>query len=113
MSWASSERLMYVQCTSCARGVIMILFINTFSDSDAIIAIYWKAFKNDIETDKKWGFLVSLLSVFMYLSLKCKTSAISLVETACMFLIFLITSMQISMECETKESEAKFEFILT
>ena len=62
---------------------------------------------------KSGGFLVSLLSVFMYLSLKCKTSAISLVETACMFLIFLITSMQISMECEMKESEAKFEFILT
>ena len=62
---------------------------------------------------KSGGFLVSLLSVFMYLSLKCKTSAISLVETASMFLIFLITSMQISMECETKESEAKFEFILT
>ena len=57
---------------------------------------------------KSGGFLVSLLSVFMYLSLKCKTSAISLVETACMFLIFLITSMQISTECETKESEAKF-----
>ena len=68
MSWASSERLMYVQCTSCARGVIMILFINTFSDSDAIIAIYWKAFKNDIETDKKWG-LFGFSSISFHVSI--------------------------------------------
>ena len=35
------------------------------------------------------------------LSLKCKISAIWLVETACIFLIFLIATVQISMECET------------
>ena len=34
------------------------------------------------------------------LSLKCKISAIWLVETACTFLIFLIATIQISMECE-------------
>ena len=34
------------------------------------------------------------------LSLKCKISPIWLVETACIFLIFLIATAQISMECE-------------
>ena len=38
------------------------------------------------------------------LSLKYKISAIWLVETASMFLIFLIATVQISMECETQES---------
>ena len=37
-------------------------------------------------------------------SLKCKISAIWLVETACIFLIFLIATVQISMECESQES---------
>ena len=46
----------------------MILFINTFSDSDAIIAIYWKAFKNDIETDKKWG-LFGFSSISFHVSI--------------------------------------------
>ena len=34
--------------------------------------------------------------------------AIWLVETACIFLIFLITAVEISMECETQESEAGY-----
>ena len=38
------------------------------------------------------------------LSLKCKIFAISLVETACIFLICLIATVQIWMECETQES---------
>ena len=40
-----------------------------------------------------------------YLSLKCKISAVWLVETACIFLIFLIATVQISIECETQENE--------
>ena len=43
---------------------------------------------------------------FLYLSLKYKIPAIWLVETACIFLIFLIATVQTSMECETQESEA-------
>ena len=42
------------------------------------------------------------------LSLNCKISAIWLVETACIFLIFLIATVQISVECETQESEAGY-----
>ena len=34
-------------------------------------------------------------------SLKCKISAIWLVETACIFLIFLIAAVEILIECET------------
>ena len=41
-----------------------------------------------------------------YLLLKCKISEIWLVETACMFQIILIATVQISMEYETQESEA-------
>ena len=36
--------------------------------------------------------------------LKCKIPAISLVETACIFMIFVIAILQISMERETRES---------
>ena len=38
------------------------------------------------------------------LSLKCKTFAVWLVETACIFFIFLIATVQISMEFETQEN---------
>ena len=41
---------------------------------------------------------------YYYLSLKCNISAIWLVETACIFLIFLIATEQISMKCEIQES---------
>ena len=41
---------------------------------------------------------------YFNLLLQCKISAIWLVETACIFLIFLITTVQISMECETQKS---------
>ena len=41
---------------------------------------------------------------YYYLSLKCKISAVWLVETACIFLIFLIATVQMSMKCETQES---------
>ena len=40
----------------------------------------------------------------LYLTLKWKISAIWLVETVCIFLIVLIASVEISMECETQES---------
>ena len=43
--------------------------------------------------------------VCMVLSLKCKISAIWLGETVCIFLIFLIATVQVSMECETQENE--------
>ena len=43
-------------------------------------------------------------ALYYTLSLKCKTSAIWLVETASIFLIFLIIAVQISMEWETQES---------
>ena len=45
---------------------------------------------------------------FIELLLKCKISAIWLVETACIFPIFLIATTQISMECETQESETEY-----
>ena len=35
-------------------------------------------------------------------------SAICLVGTACLFLVFLIPAVQIPMECETEESEAGY-----
>ena len=44
-------------------------------------------------------------NIICTLSLKCKISAILLVETAFIFLIFLIATVQISMECETQECE--------
>ena len=40
------------------------------------------------------------------LSLQCKIFAIWLVEKVCTFLTFLIATVQISIECETKESYA-------
>ena len=43
---------------------------------------------------------------YYLLSLKCKISVFWLVKTACIFLVFLIATMQISMECETQESLA-------
>ena len=43
---------------------------------------------------------------YFALSLKCKISAIWLVEKACMYLIFLIATVQMSMECNTQESSA-------
>ena len=45
---------------------------------------------------------------YFILLLKCKISEILLFKTACIFLIFLITTMQISMECETQESQAGY-----
>ena len=39
-----------------------------------------------------------------HLSLKCKVSAISLLETACIFLILLIATVQILLEYEIRES---------
>ena len=44
------------------------------------------------------SFLIRLLL------LKRKISAIWLVEKTCMFLIFLIAQVEMSMECETQES---------
>ena len=41
---------------------------------------------------------------YIYLLLKCNLSVISLVETACTLQIFLIATVEISMECETQES---------
>ena len=41
------------------------------------------------------------------LSLKCKISAIWLVATAYIFLIFLIATVQISIECEMQENKAE------
>ena len=43
---------------------------------------------------------------YYLLSLKCKISVFWLVKTACIFLVFLIATKQISMECETQESLA-------
>ena len=41
---------------------------------------------------------------YLVLLLKCKISTISLVEKACIFVIFLTATVEISMECETQES---------
>ena len=57
----------------------------------------------------------------MHLSWKCKISAIWLVETASIFIIFLISTVLISMGYEMQESYAGctgkmykiFEFLLT
>ena len=43
---------------------------------------------------------------YMLLSLKCKISAILLVGTAYIFLIFLIATVQMSTECDAQGSEA-------
>ena len=45
-----------------------------------------------------------LIDFYGSLSLICKISAIRLVKAACIFLIFLIVPVHISMECETQES---------
>ena len=47
----------------------------------------------------------ALRSFYNNLSLKCKISAIWLVEKECIFLIFLIATVQISMKCEKQESK--------
>ena len=47
------------------------------------------------------------------MSLKCKVSAIRLVDTACIFLIFAIAAVQISVGCETQETEAGYTKHLT
>ena len=47
------------------------------------------------------------IKLLLALSLKCKISAIWLVETACIFLIFLIVKVQMLMECEMQESKAR------
>ena len=48
----------------------------------------------------------------MLLTLKSKISAIRMVATGCMSLIFLIATVKISMECETRGGIYKiFEFI--
>ena len=45
---------------------------------------------------------------------KCKISAIYLVETAYIFLIFLIVTVQISLECEPQQRDIQtFGFMLT
>ena len=41
---------------------------------------------------------------FILLLLKFKVTAVLLVETVCTFLILLIATVEISMECETQES---------
>ena len=43
---------------------------------------------------------IKLFLFYRLLLLKCKISAISLVETAFIFLVFLIATAQTSMECE-------------
>ena len=45
----------------------------------------------------------------MIIKLKCKRSANWLVETACIFLIFSIATVQISMECGMQESLARYK----
>ena len=49
----------------------------------------------------KYELIYKLIYKLYALSFKCKISAIWLVETACKFLIFLIPTVQISLECET------------
>ena len=46
--------------------------------------------------------------IYKYFSLKFETSAIWLVETACTFLIFLIATVQISLEFETHQRGAGY-----
>ena len=50
---------------------------------------------------------------YCLLSLKCKISAIWLVETACIFLIFLIATMQISMDVKRKGTRQDIQNIWT
>ena len=45
---------------------------------------------------------------YLLLQLKYKMSPIRLLETACIFLTFLISTVQISMECETQESQEEY-----
>ena len=50
----------------------------------------------------------AITGTYLTLSLKCKIFTIWLVETACVLMIFLITTVQISIECETQKREAKY-----
>ena len=65
---------------------------------------------SDIEIAEKLSNVVKELNVkikknvYVMLLLKCKISAIWLVERAYIFLIILIATVQISMEFETQES---------
>ena len=59
------------------------------------------AIKNDVVKKDPYNAKVENIED---LSLKCKISAIWLVETTCIFLILLFANEQISMECETQES---------
>ena len=45
------------------------------------------------------------------LSFKCKIYEIWLGETACIFLMFLISAFQISMECKTQNPGGKYKTI--
>ena len=67
---------------------------------------YWGKGQGHLKFNGVWPSQRKSTCILYYslLSLKCKISAIWLVETACIFLIFLIATVHISMECETQES---------
>ena len=70
--------------------------------------IYWKAkrYKSFLQCTKiiTFRFQDYRWNKYFVLLLICQISAILLVEIACIFLIVLISTVQISMECETPET---------
>ena len=66
--------------------------------------MWWSMAKPHLNVNNFMNRHSLLHNAYVTLSLKCKTSATWLVEKACIFLIFSIATVQISIECETKES---------
>ena len=94
-----------VSCTSTKQ---------TLTRSSSTIKLLDNTFKELLDNTELQDniFKVNLIKndfdVLVFLLLKCKISATWLVETACIFLIFLIATLQISMDCETQESQAGY-----
>ena len=65
---------------------------------------YWSKTREYNNYMLRWSYKTIWIHFNLILMLKCKISAIWLVETAHIFLIFLIATVHISMECETQES---------
>ena len=57
-------------------------------------------------------YLDSILENNELLLLKCKISAIWLVEKLCIFLIYLIATVQISMKCHDDDDDDNDEFLI-
>ena len=88
-NYLSSGTLTVIAIRSWLLSIYMHLHINTLYSKYALHVLY-----------------ITLLYIYyITLSLKFKIFTIWLVETACIFLIFLIAIVQLSMKCGTQESQ--------